>query len=318
LAHFSDLHVTTRTLGWQPRDWLSKRVAGWVNARWLRRRHDFAQADEVVRALVRDLDQRAPDRVVFSGDATTLGFEAELAHAAALLGVTNPARFPGLAVPGNHDYYTAAQAASGQFEHHFAPWQVGHHIDLATYPFAQRVGPLWLVGVNSCTGNFWPWDSRGAVAVDQLDRLERLLQQLEPGLKILVTHYPVCLASGQMERPGRGLRNLHQVVAVAARGGVCLWLHGHRHGAYSVTCSQLAPFPVVCAGSATEKGRWSYGEYVITGWQFHATRRVFNPTTHQFDEGASFDLELAGPTTAVAPNRVDHDLTNPSAMPGSS
>ena len=295
LAHFSDVHVTARPLGWGRRDYLSKRFSGWLNVRLLGRGYRFRMVDNVLAALAADLRRRRPDRVIFSGDATSLAFEAEFARAAAILGVGDPEGPPGLAVPGNHDYYTRAAAAAGLFERYFAPWQVGERVDGATYPFAQRVGPLWLVAVNSSTGNFWIWDAGGRVDVAQLDRLRRLLERLEPGPRILVTHYPVCLASGRRERRSHGLRNLADLVAVAARGGVCLWLHGHRHGAYQLAEPRLAPFPVICAGSATQHGLWSYGEYAVSDCHCRISRRVFLRATGEFTEGSSFDLELPCP-----------------------
>jgi hypothetical protein len=135
------------------------------------------------------------------------------------------------------------------------------------------------------------------VDAPQLDRLARLLERLDGGPRILVTHYPVCLASGRRERRTHGLRNLPDLVAVARRGGVCLWLHGHRHGAYRLTEPGPAPFPVVCAGSATQHNQWSYGEYLIRGRHFHATRRVFAPRTRTFEDGEAFELELPCPQT---------------------
>src|SRR5437764_5167139 len=90
LAHFSDIHVTAAPLGWRPRDWFNKRLPGWINYRWLGRSRRFRAADEVVEALVADLRERRPDRTVFSGDATALGFEAEFARAAELLRLDDP------------------------------------------------------------------------------------------------------------------------------------------------------------------------------------------------------------------------------------
>jgi 3',5'-cyclic AMP phosphodiesterase CpdA len=290
LAHFSDVHVTAKPLGWTRRDWFSKRLTGWMNFRLLGRGYRFRQAENVVTTLVADLEQSCPHRVIFSGDATALGFESEFARAARLL---NPGRFPGLAVPGNHDYYTRADQKAGLFERYFAPWQQGERVDEAIYPFAQKVGPLWLVAVNSSTGNFWIWDAGGRVDAGQLDRLERLLARLDSGPRILVTHYPVCLASGKRERRSHGLRNVKDVITVAAQGGVCLWLHGHRHGAYRI-CERNIPFPVVCAGSATQYGYWSYGQYKISGRHFYATRRVFSPLSQRFEKGESFELQLPG------------------------
>src|SRR5258708_16776323 len=128
LAHFSDIHVQAPQLGWKTADWFTKRATGWLNLRWLGRGRSFRQAEKVVAALMRDLRHRRPDRGIFSGDATSLGFEEEVAEAAALFGVARPDALPGLAVPGNHDYYTREAAASGSFECYFAPWQQGERI----------------------------------------------------------------------------------------------------------------------------------------------------------------------------------------------
>ena len=292
LAHFSDIHITVEQLGWRRADWFNKRLPGWLNLKGLGREHRFREADHVLSALAAELQRCRPDHVIFSGDVTALGFEEELAHAIALLGAAGPGALPGLAVPGNHDYYTRGVAASGLFERFFAPWQKGERVDGAVYPFAQRVGHVWLVAVNSCTGNRWFWDAAGSVGPEQRVRLAILLERLEPGPRILVTHYPVCLASGARERRYHGLRDLAELVAVAERGGVCLWLHGHRHGAYHHCNCDFAPFPIVCAGSATQSGLWSYGEYTIEGDHFHALRRVFCPAQDSFQDSEAFELRL--------------------------
>jgi 3',5'-cyclic AMP phosphodiesterase CpdA len=292
LAHLSDIHITAPTLEWQWGDWFTKRYPGWINFRWLGRRHRFRHSDTVLTALADDLRLRAPDRVVFSGDATAMGFEAEFRRAAELLGVARPNTPPGLAVPGNHDYYTRAVAASGLFEKYFGPWMNGERVDGAIYPFAQRVGPAWLIGLNSCTGNRWPWDAAGSVGPPQRERLRLLLERLEAGPRILVTHYPVALASGRPERRTHGLRDLPELVAVAARGGVCLWLHGHRHNAYHLPEPSQAPFPVICAGSATQTGQWSYGEYTLEDNRCDVVCRVYDPDARQFQGGLAYDLHL--------------------------
>ncbi len=292
LAHLSDIHVTSRVLGWRKRDWFSKRVAGWINTRVLGRKHRFRHADAVLTALMADLRRRRPDRIVFSGDATTLGFENEFAQARRLFGLDEADPLPGIAVPGNHDYYTRAVAAAGLFERHFNDWQQGVRVDDHRYPFAQKVGHLWLVGVNSSVPSRWMWDASGRVGGDQLERLERLLGQLGEGLRVLVTHYPICRACGSHEYPMRGLRDLKALIDVATRGGVRLWLHGHRHGAYYHERPPQAPFPVICAGSATQSGRWSYGEYTITGRHFHGVRRIYSDLEKGFKDAVSFEMEL--------------------------
>ena len=82
-------------------------------------------------------------------------------------------------------------------------------------------------------------------------------------------------------------------MTVAAAGRICLWLHGHRHGFYHLLPPAPAPFPVICAGSATQTGRWSYGEYVLDGQTFRAQQRVYNPETRSFNNGTSADFQLS-------------------------
>src|SRR5436309_15881528 len=85
LAHFSDVHLTVRRLGWLLRDLASKRVTGWFNLRALGRGKRFEHAETVARAMVADFRTRRPDALVFCGDATAVGFASELVHAAQAL-----------------------------------------------------------------------------------------------------------------------------------------------------------------------------------------------------------------------------------------
>lgn len=296
LAHVSDIHVTVKNCSWRREDWLNKRLAAWLNLRLLGRGFRFRRAEQVLRALLAEMEERRPDHFIFSGDATAMGFEEEIAFAAELLRVLER---NGLAVPGNHDYCTRSAMTAGHFERYFAPWQVGERIGDATYPFAQKVQHLWLVAVNSATANRWAWDARGAVGRDQLERLEQLLARLEGGPRILITHYPVVVASGRPEHRARQLRDLQDLIEVAVRGGVSLWLHGHRHNAYHHATTELAPFPIICAGSATQSGFWSYGEYLIVGTLLRASQRIFDPQRQRFREGWSFELELPCSQAAV-------------------
>lgn len=292
LAHFSDIHVTARPLGWRFRDLFTKRSTGWVNLRMLGRGARFQHAARVLGILRNELEQLRPDHLIFSGDATSLGFGPEFARAAEILDVGRENALAGLAVPGNHDYYTRRAARSGDFERCFGPWQIGKRIGAETYPFAQRVGDFWLVAVNSSKGNRWTWDASGAVGKAQLERLQKLFASLSPGPRILVTHYPLCLSSGEPEPRYRGLRDLQELIGIAEEAGVCLWLHGHRHQAYHFQSTPFASFPVICAGSATQAGHWSYGLYEITGNQLKGQRRKYSVSTQLFQELELFELTL--------------------------
>jgi 3',5'-cyclic AMP phosphodiesterase CpdA len=293
LVHISDIHVSAPELDWQLRDYVGKRIAGYINHRYLGRRFRFRHAERVLRILFDELRARKPDRVIFSGDATALGFESELRKACELLGVHDEEMPPGLAVPGNHDYATRFAAASGLFERYFSRWQTGERVCTEIYPFAQRAGDCWLIGLNSSSGNRWPWDASGRAGPAQVERLRRLLAHLDEGPRILITHYPICLANGRKENPWRSLRDLKSLMRVAIDGGVNLWLHGHRHKGYFLPSSKHAPFPVICAGSSTQTGIWSYCEYELDSYTCRATRRVFNKRSGRFENVQTFEVPLA-------------------------
>src|SRR5262249_36816204 len=144
----------------------------------------------------------------------------------------------------------------------------------------------------SCTGNRWFWDAAGSVGSEQLQRLGQLLESLDPGRRIFVTHYPICLSSGAPGHRFRGPPDLGGLLKVAKRGKICLWLHGHRHTPYHHERSGFADFPIICAGSATREGSASYGDYTIAGNYLHAVRRAFAAGTGSFREVEQFKLRL--------------------------
>ncbi len=292
LAHFSDVHLTSKPLGWRPRDWLSKRVTGWVNVRLLGRGRRFKQAPAVVQALMRAVRERRPDAVVFTGDATGMGFESEFVAAAEALGVGDATLPPAVAVPGNHDYYTRRSVRDGLFEEYFGPWQGGLRVDDHTYPFARRVGDVWLVCANSCTANRWNWDASGAFGPAQLARLKALCGSLGPGVRVLVTHYPLRTARGELEPRVHRLRDHEEALAVAAECGIGLWLHGHIHRGFVLKPTGGLPFPVVCVGSSAQNNRWTYNEYALTGTRLEGVRRVYDPDHDTFRDAGFFELDL--------------------------
>jgi 3',5'-cyclic AMP phosphodiesterase CpdA len=287
LAHVSDIHVFCPRARWRWRDWFTRRLAGWANHKFLPRAREFSQVNQVLPALAADVQERRPDLLIFSGDATSLGFDEEFAEAARLLRVGDPAAVPGLAVPGNHDYYTTHAVRQGLFERHFGPWLEGERVDGAIYPFARKLGDVWLIAVNSAKPNRWFWDATGAVGVEQCARLQVLLgkPEIASAPRILVTHYPICRALGQPETRHHGLLDLARLLPIAETGGVSLWLHGHRHRPYEVYRSELSAIPSICAGSGTQCDVWSYAEYLLDGPRLQITRRVFEPGTGAFREG---------------------------------
>jgi 3',5'-cyclic AMP phosphodiesterase CpdA len=294
IAHFSDTHLHEPAACWRWRDWFSKRFTGWLNLSVGGRAKRFAHAKAILAALAAELRERRPDAIVFSGDATALAFEEEFAAAARLLGVGDAKLPPAVAVPGNHDYYIRDAVGRKLFERYFAAWQEGERLDGERYPFVRRVGDVAFFCVNSARANWLPWDARGAVGDPQLERLRRLLASptFAGTTKVLVTHYPILLADGVPEKGHHGLRDVQQLVDAAKAGGVGLWLHGHRHHPYAHPAGAGLPFPVICAGSATQRGIASYFEYALEGNRLTAERRVYRPETGRFNMADGFAVSL--------------------------
>lgn len=280
-AHISDVHVTARPLGWRLRDCFDKRLTSLANWK-VHRASAFADAQRVLEAFDADLRARGVDQVVFTGDASALGFEPEMRQAAAWLGV---GRRPGLATPGNHDLLTRTAARSGAFERSFAPWQTGRRVDREIYPFAQPLGEGWLIAVNSARPNRLFFDASGVVGEEQRRRLRQLLAELPPGPRIVATHYPIALADGRREPRFHGLVDLDPTLDVALAGGVVAWLHGHRHGAYALERPLGRAIPAFCAGTGTQAGLASYLDCVWADGTLKATRRVYRPASGAFVDG---------------------------------
>ncbi|MCI0703533.1 MAG: metallophosphoesterase [Planctomycetia bacterium] len=294
LAHFSDIHLTARPLGWRVRDVFSKRTTGWVNVSLLGRGRRFRHANDVTAALRREFASRGFDQLVFSGDATTLAFPAEMTEAARRLGVGDPTLPPGIAVPGNHDLYVHRAVRDRVFEEAFAPWQEGLRVADEHYPFARKVGHVWLIALNSAKSNFWLWDATGRVGDAQLERFRALCAMIDSGPRIVVSHYPLLTHTYTPEPRWHRLRDWRKVRDLAAECGVGLWLHGHRHGWYVLPLAANLPFPTICAGSSTQTRRWGYHEYTIDAWHLKGLRRVYDLKTGNFLDSETFELELPG------------------------
>jgi 3',5'-cyclic AMP phosphodiesterase CpdA len=304
LAHFSDIHLTSRPLGWRVRDAFNKRPTGWVNLALLGRAARFRHANDVTAALRRECGSRGFDQLVFSGDATNLGFPGEFVEAARRIGVGDVHLPPGIAVPGNHDVYVGRAARDRLFEAAFAPWQHGRRVSADHYPFARKVGHVWLIALNSATPTFLSWDASGRVGAAQLARFRELCATLDDGPRIVVSHYPIMMGGHRPEPFWHRLRDWARVRDAAAECGVGLWLHGHRHRWYVLPPAANLPFATICTGSSTQTGRWGYHDYTIDGTHLTGVRRVYERTEGAFVDADRFELEL-GPR---------HGTTTPSDL----
>jgi len=118
-----------------------------------------------------------------------------------------------------------------------------------------------------------------------------LLDQLSPGPRILVTHYPIARASGEPERNDHRLRNLAELVQVARQGRIGLWLHGHQHVPY-VLRDPVVPIPTICAGSLTQTGKWSYYTYTLDQNTIQAERLTYSLEKKGFEKEEAVEMHF--------------------------
>ena len=285
LIHVSDVHLTRRLDPRRVADLARKRLTGFAAGVVTGRRRHFRHAMPMMAAFEEFLAAASPDFIVFSGDATTLALPEEFTAASTALRVHDR---PGIAVPGNHDKYVASAALA--FERHFAPWQLGERLPGHAYPFAVRVGPVWLIALDSAKPNWRITDSTGALGMDQLKRMRDLCERLSPGPRIVVTHYPLARPDGKPEGIRRRLLDWANAVRAARDCDIKAWLHGHIHTGFIAFPTAAIPLTRLCAGSVTQHGRRTFGDYSVSGDGIVGLRRQYCDHSQRFRPAETFEF----------------------------
>ena len=227
---------------------------------WLSLRRDNGRVRE---RLLRDLATRAVDHVVISGDMTNVASPDEFKHAREFVDELRGAtRGVGITlVPGNHDVQDSHPQDGvpdlGLFNEEFGDlFNAG-----VLYPNLQQVGPLTIVGLNSCTLGEG-FGIRGCIGDRQREKLDALLMRAEGGPKALVLHHHMRRRS-PLDRSLPPLDDADELLDIARERGVRLVFHGHKHTLYE---DETTDIPLVCAGSTTLGGG---------GWRSRPGYRVF-------------------------------------------
>ena len=228
-----------------------------------------------------------------------MGFEEEIARAAFLLKMGHADTTPGLAVPGNHDYCTASSARAGYFERVFTP-VVNRRADRRCDLSVRAAGGTCVVdrsqffdGESLAVGRAGRRRSRANPAAGRVAAtLGRGAANLGDALSDLAGQRPARAAQSAHARPRRrgGGGSSRRRRLMAARPSPRAYYHPP---------SDYAPFPVVCAGSATQSGRWSYKSYTLEGYHLKAQSRVYHAKDDRFHDGEAFELELTGGACAA-------------------
>jgi len=265
LAHLSDPHLPPLPKP-RVRELAGKRALGYLN--WTRNRHKYHRR-EVLDLLVSDLRAQVPDHIAVTGDLVNLALEAEFASAQAWLESVGPADQV-TAIPGNHDAYV--RATSHLFAKRFASYIEGDGSlpGLPVFPAVRRRGPLALISLSSAVPTP-ALMATGTLGQDQLAALERLLTGLgnADAFRVLLVHHPLRSAS-RMKR----LTDAPELIALLARHGVELILHGHDHVHSTIWIDgPERPIPVVGVPSASAV---AHGHRPAAAYNLFAIRRDGN------------------------------------------
>ncbi|MBI3435708.1 MAG: metallophosphoesterase [Proteobacteria bacterium] len=218
LAHLSDPHLAPLP---EPtwRQLAGKRALGYVN--WRRHRRHRHRRD-VLEALAHDLRAQVPDHIAVTGDLVNIALPGEFLAARAWLDRLGRPRDVTL-VPGNHDAYVPGALAA--MRGHCGDYMRGDD-GAAAFPFVRRRGEVALIGLSSAIATS-PFMATGALGAAQLGALGDILDELGNSrlARVVLLHHPPAGPRAAHKR----LRDAKAFLAVLARHGAELVLHGHDH-----------------------------------------------------------------------------------------
>lgn len=230
LAHLSDPHV----LDWSGIPWRrfrGKRATGWANFKFFRGK--TLRAD-VLRALLEDIVDRAPDHIAVTGDITGLAFAQEMRAFGRLVDGFgfDPAQVS--LVPGNHDAYTHHSWRRGRFLAELGRFCTSDlHGGMPGFPYVRLRGPIALIGLNTAIAGPY-FTANGLLGKPQINRLKELLEfrPLRGKLLVFLLHHPPVSFPNWFKEVHAGLLDRERFVAQLNRsleGRPALVLCGHWH-----------------------------------------------------------------------------------------
>ena len=295
VLHVSDLHLEDGFRGVPVARFLNKRVFGYANLAF-RRRKAFAEAAKKVDALAIFAREQGVDLIVCTGDYTALGTQPEIAYAREIIEPLTEMPLGFFTVPGNHDLYLSDTVRAGWFDHHFGELMGTELPEYAVDGIWPQVrfpaDGLALVGINSARANPKPTHSSGRIPDEQIDALTRILDdaRLRDRFVIIATHYAPRLASGKPDRPAHGLENAEEFLrasACAARGVI---VHGHVHWRYHVRVPET-PLSLCCAGSTTHAGREGLWMFEVRETSVSATPGTWDQSRYVLESDGAIELD---------------------------
>jgi 3',5'-cyclic AMP phosphodiesterase CpdA len=260
VAHLSDIHLSTfAKVG--PRDFATKRVLGGINLMLNRRGYRGEAQQQKLSALRRDIEAQRADFVIITGDLTSLSLPEEFALARAFVSsLGGPERVA--LIPGNHDAYVKSAVAARYFEEAFAEYLP------QGFPWVRSLGEhAVLVGLSSAVPT-WLFHAGGKLGETQRQQAEAILGDSAHAqkMRIVAMHHPPDPARQKHKGRMRALSDAKESLALFARAGVGLILHGHEHSGlwYEIDDPSGWRCQVYDAGSATSGHKARYNLYTLS------------------------------------------------------
>jgi 3',5'-cyclic AMP phosphodiesterase CpdA len=211
--------------------------------------HFGAHDENIVAAVLREVDALAPDLVIISGDFTQRAKTEQYQEACLFLERMRDAGHEMLAVPGNHD--VPLYDVLRRFLSPLARYK--KYIDDTLCPW-HRLDGVSVLGLNTARSLTV---KDGRINSEQIDFVRRHFAEVPGGdLKILVTHHPLfALPVSDEGILGRPIGRQELALDVVNELGIDLLLAGHNHRASTHQARDLVTRAggalVVQAGTAT-------------------------------------------------------------------
>jgi len=219
----------------------------------------------IMRRVMRSYAGADKPILVFTGDITDNGSEAEYAHALEILAPVRAAGFEMLITPGNHDVgplgNTFSTSRQNNFQRHLLGDLLGIRAAKTTqdkmhelFPFMHECGDCHLIGLDSAhaEGHL----ANGTLGDRQREALDRLLIATTKPVVVLLHHHPFVR--------GRAMALTDRdALMTSLRGRVCALLFGHKHVAEIWRDDERWGIPLIVAAGKTSKPRRGDKKYEL-------------------------------------------------------
>jgi 3',5'-cyclic AMP phosphodiesterase CpdA len=243
-------------------DLVGKPVTGWLNWQHRKERHDIKN----LKAVIADIADYAPDKIIVGGDLVNLALESEAMNALGLLYELERIA-PVIFLPGNHDSYTTQGEAVmrrvlGKF------W--------GDYPLCVFDETTAIIALSTAMPTP-PLNATGRLGVGQIEKMAGYLREHQGKKRVVVLHHaPLGILGGEKQKRLIDAESFREALL---REGAELVLHGHTH---RNTHHEFRGIPIIgCASaSATERA------HAVASWVMideGVTRRILKGSEFKSD-----------------------------------